>query len=578
MFINGKRPNFLIIMTDEERFPPPYETPEASEWRLQHSKARQEIASHGLELRRHYAGATACAPSRTTLFTGQYPSLHGVSQTSGMAKAASDPAMFWLPPHTVPTMGNYLRAGGYQTYYKGKWHLSDADLMVPGSNNGLLSNDSNGQPFPEKLERYAAADCLDVYGFQGWIGPEPHGNFYNNTGTLRDPGFAHQAAELIKQLEQQDANDDRPWLMVSSFVNPHDIVFSGPLMRAAGWFPQFYDVVQNHPKLLPDMNEPPTAEECLQGKPRVQRDYVLQYPRMYMNQPANETYFQFYYWLMAEVDKHIGTVYNALKASRFFENTIVILTSDHGDMLGAHGGMQQKWHNAYDESIHVPMVISNPLLFPQKQSSEVLTSHLDVLPTLLGLADIDANKTREALAVNHTEAQPLVGKDLSPLISQMAKGESPSETEQTVYFMTDDQVSLGLQQTNALNQPYRAIIQPNSVETAITRAPNANGEMKLWKISRYFDNPRFSIGVGNADAPYTDQATEFPVPDEWECYNLDDDPLENNNLLSPLCQIPLANSVEETLKERLREQSRSKRKLPHNNNKMPDVWAIAPIY
>lgn len=113
MLIQGKRPNFLILMTDEERFPPSYETPEARHWRLKHSEARQEIASYGLELHRHYAGATACAPSRTTLFTGQYPSLHGVSQTSGMAKAASDPAMFWLPPHTVPTMGNYLRAGGY---------------------------------------------------------------------------------------------------------------------------------------------------------------------------------------------------------------------------------------------------------------------------------------------------------------------------------------------------------------------------------------------------------------------------------------------------------------------------------
>lgn len=462
--------------------------------------------------------------------------------------------------------------------------------MVPGSNNGLLSNDSTGQPFPEKLERYAAANCLDVYGFQGWIGPEPHGNLYNNTGTLRDPGFAHQAARLIEQLDQRHASgeDERPWLMVASFVNPHDIVFSGPLLRAAGWFSHFYDVVQNHPNLLPPLGEPPTAHECLQGKPRVQQDYVLQYPRMYMNQPTNETYFQFYYWLMAEVDKHIGTVYSALKASRFFEDTIVILTSDHGDMLGAHGGMQQKWHNAYDESIHVPMVISNPVLFPQTKTTGVLTSHVDILPTLLGLANIDADETREKLAENHTEAQPLAGNDLSRLILNAAQDDAPAgEIEQTVYFMTDDQVSLGLQQTNALNQAYRAIIQPNSVETAITRMADAQGVMKLWKISRYFDNPRFSIGVGqgrrgtgvgNADAPYTDQATEFPVPDEWECYNLDDDPLEENNLLSPLCQTPLAPSVTQQLKELLREQSRSKRKLPHNNNKMPDVWAISPVY
>jgi arylsulfatase A-like enzyme len=69
---------------------------------------------------RHYAGSTACSPSRATLFTGQYPSLHGVTQTQGIAKKSQDPDMFWLQPNTVPTMGDYFKQAGYQTFYKGK--------------------------------------------------------------------------------------------------------------------------------------------------------------------------------------------------------------------------------------------------------------------------------------------------------------------------------------------------------------------------------------------------------------------------------------------------------------------------
>ena len=60
--------------------------------------AREPIREGGLEFHRHYAGSTACVPSRATLFTGQYPSLHGASQTDGLAKQADDPAMGWLDP------------------------------------------------------------------------------------------------------------------------------------------------------------------------------------------------------------------------------------------------------------------------------------------------------------------------------------------------------------------------------------------------------------------------------------------------------------------------------------------------
>jgi len=107
-------------MTDEERYPPPYETETVAAFRRNRLTARESLRGRGLDFHRHYAGSTACLPSRATLFTGQYPSLHGASQTDGIAKHNTDPGMRWLDPDSVPTLGDWFRAGGYKTHYRGK--------------------------------------------------------------------------------------------------------------------------------------------------------------------------------------------------------------------------------------------------------------------------------------------------------------------------------------------------------------------------------------------------------------------------------------------------------------------------
>ncbi|MGM1022647.1 MAG: sulfatase-like hydrolase/transferase [Bacillota bacterium] len=124
---------------DEERYPAVYENPEIKEWSRQNLVMQGLLRSHGLEFHRYYIGSAACSPGRTTLFTGHYPSLHGVTQTDGVAKGAFDSDMFWLDRNTVPTMGDYFRAAGYQTYYKGKWHISDEDIIIPGTHKALPS-------------------------------------------------------------------------------------------------------------------------------------------------------------------------------------------------------------------------------------------------------------------------------------------------------------------------------------------------------------------------------------------------------------------------------------------------------
>jgi arylsulfatase A-like enzyme len=194
------RPNVLVIMTDEERYPPPYEPEDVARFRREQLPSRERVRDGGVELHRHYVGSTACVPSRATLLTGQYPSLHGVSQTDGLAKRADDPAMCWLDPHGVPTLGDWFRAGGYRTHYRGKWHVSHADLPTPGSDEGLASSDDDGRVIAEAVEAYLAADRLDPFGFSGWIGREPHGVAKSDSGTVRDGVFADQVVELFTEL------------------------------------------------------------------------------------------------------------------------------------------------------------------------------------------------------------------------------------------------------------------------------------------------------------------------------------------------------------------------------------------
>ena len=252
------RPNILLVMTDEERYPPPYEPESVRAFRASQLGARESIRSRGVEFHRHYAGSTACTPSRATLFTGQYPSLHGVTSTDGTAKQSSDPGMHWLDPNSVPTLGDWFRAGGYRTHYRGKWHVSFADLEIPGTHEGLKACDDDGNPLPEAVEAYRKADRLDPFGFSGWIGREPHGAARSDCGTVRDGVFAEQVVELFDELASSRA--DGPWLTVASFVNPHDIAFSG-----FGW----EQMLKFGPPddTVPDVPEAPSQSDTFAGRP-----------------------------------------------------------------------------------------------------------------------------------------------------------------------------------------------------------------------------------------------------------------------------------------------------------------------
>jgi arylsulfatase A-like enzyme len=417
------RPNVLVIMTDQERYPPPYETPEIAAFRRSQLPGRERLRARSVEFHRHYCAATACSPSRTSLFTGQYPSLHGVRMTDGLAKPADDPAMTWLDPDTVPTMGDWFRTAGYRTFYKGKWHLSHADLREPGTHLGLMTNDDKGAVIDAAVERYRRADRLGQFGFSEWIGREPHGPARADTGSVRDELIGDQVRDLFARLAT--GSDTTPWLTVASLVNPHDIAFTGFGREALG-LPAPDDTV-------PEIPAAPSQGDALDARPACQASFRDLWPHLLYPQPADGEYRRYYYGLHKLVDRVIERILDALEASGFTDDTVVLLTSDHGEMLGAHGGQQQKWHNAYDETTRIPLLVSGPGVDTRASGIDIPTSHIDLLPTLLGFAGIDVEAASERVAAQHVETQPLVGRDLSALV----RGETDAATfAAPVYFMT----------------------------------------------------------------------------------------------------------------------------------------------
>ena len=538
-----KRPNILVFLVDELRVPPPYEMDQRLvTWRKKHLKAQESLRDCGMEFLRHYTGTTACAPSRATIQTGLYPSVHGVSQVDGAAKAASDPGMFWLSPDTAPTIGDYFRtkAGGYQTHYRGKWHVSRADILLPGSQNVLKSfNNKTGARDPKIEALYRTAERLDPFGYSGWVGPEPQGANPHDSGNSakihiqknpralrgRDIVYAKQTVSLLETLHNQPASA-KPWLVFCSFVNPHDIALYG-YKSTQTKYKHLFDF-RVGPR-VPQIPLPP--EDNLKTKPRAQASYRMAYQVAFQPTFDSEHYRRLYYQLQWDVDRKMERVLDALACTRFAEDTIVVFTSDHGELLGSHSGLFQKWHVAYDEAIRVPLIVHSPQIFKGRETVDMPTSHVDLLPTLLGLAKIDAKKARKELQATHCEAQALVGRDLSPLLLQ-GRRHQPRAGE-PIFFMTDDQPTVGLNENNFLGMDIVEVAQPHHILTVVTTIKTKDGP-RLFKYSRYFDNTQFTVD----NYPNVPDKYEVPVavavaravPDEFEMYNLDDDPNELRNL------------------------------------------------
>ena len=542
------RPDIVIVMTDEERAIPPYESSSVLAWRQRTLTGRRWFDEHGVNFTRHYTGSLACVPSRPTMFTGQYPDLHGVTQTDGLGKRYDDSRLRWLRRGEVPTLGNWFRAAGYDTHYDGKWHISHADLEDPATGEPLATNDDDGVIDQAAVQAYLEADPLAPFGFSGWVGPEPHGAAMSNSGFRRDPIVADRVvAWLEDRYARRRAGDPdalRPFLLVASFVNPHDIVLFPAWSRRMPFGPSELDP--------PHIPPAPTAEEDLRDKPAAQIAFREAYytgygPAMAVERTYRrkaQEYRDLYYRLHAEVDGPIDRVRRAVTEGGS-ENAVLVRTSDHGELLGAHGGLHQKWFNLYDEATRVPFVIARiGTEATEARTVDAPTSHVDLVPTLLGAAGVDVDAAAEQLRESFSEVHPLPGRDLMPVVS----GESADE-HRPIYLMTRDNVLEGDTGASGVARQLGRDVNPpaplrikvpahvaSNFEGLVVRVDDADahgGAGHLWKLVRTFDDPSTWTEPGvrhlAADGLGGETYRSDPLDDQWELYDLTADPVEAVN-------------------------------------------------
>lgn len=561
------RPDVVILMTDQERAAPPYEPPEVSAWRKNLAGAAW-FTEHGVSFSRHYTGSLACVPSRPTLFTGQYPDVHGVTQTNGLGKMADDSRMRWLRPGEVPTLGHWFRAGGYDTHYQGKWHMSHADL-VGAAGLPLATNDDEGAVDTDAEQAYLDADPLGEFGFSGWIGPEPHGAGLANSGLVRDRLFADRVVAWLEDRYARrragEADALRPFLLVASFVNPHDIVYA-PAWLGPAWLRRGeISLTAAEPPPIPAS---PTDDEDLSTKPAAQIAYRASYPTTYGLAPAVERvyrnhaaeYRSLYYRLHAEVDGPLDRVRRAVTEGGSPE-AVLVRTSDHGELLGAHGGLHQKWFNLYDEATRVPFAIARvgSKATAGRVVDDAPTSHVDLVPTLLSAAGIDTGSAAEQLRGSHTEVHPLPGRDLMEVVD----GNAEPDGDRSVYLMTRDNMPEG--DSGASGMARRIGRTPPPLRIQVPAHVGANFESligrvdgsHLWKIVRTFDDPATWTEPGvrhlAADGPAGEVYRTEPLPDQWELYDLDADPIEaHNRWADPSAQVVFAELTRRLADERAR--------------------------
>ncbi len=350
-FSKPDRPNILILLVDQDRYP--MHTPALKR------PIVERLKKTGIEFHNAFASFPLCSPSRSTILTGKYP--HQVGIFANVDFSQKNPS---LSPK-FPNLGRVFSQAGYYTIYFGKWHLT---------------------------RRAHSTDEIKKYGF----------NEMHISNQLVAFGSDERVIKNTASWIKKQGRRKKPWLCFCAPINPHDICLYPILTK-------FYGKIPDYPiKIPPNFNAHPEQIHSGFGDYLKLSGIKSRYPK---DEEGWIKYLRFYCYLTELVDRRLLVVLDALEESGQMENTIIIYTSDHGEMGGSHG-LVNKGMAMYEENLKVPLVISYPELVRSHRSYYGLVSNLDLVPTICGLAGV-------------SWPERLLGKDLSPLF----KGEEIEERE-----------------------------------------------------------------------------------------------------------------------------------------------------
>jgi len=344
-----RTPNLLFLYTDEQA----HDTLSCHGNNWIEMPNLNALAETSTVFERAYVTQPVCTPSRSTLMTGLWPHTNGCLRNNVPLRKET------------PCLPELLPAGEYVTGHFGKWHLGDEIFRQHGFDEwrnyeyyiayyGPDRDRSSRSEYHRYLvgQGYEPDDAeRDVFG-RGFCArlPEEHG---------KPSWVAGQAIDFIEK------NADRPFALFVNFLEPH-MPFFGP--RDDQYDPASIPLPANH-QALPDETMPEKyALKSLEHSGMTEAKWRALRAR--------------YYGLCSLVDTHAGRILDAIKAKGLWDDTIIVFTSDHGDMMGSHR-MTAKGV-MYEEAVRVPMLVKMPNQHDAITVSGPV-SHIDVLPTLLDL-------------------------------------------------------------------------------------------------------------------------------------------------------------------------------------------------
>jgi choline-sulfatase len=345
----NKRPNILIIVTDQQNAK--MMSSAGNEWL--ETPNIDKLAAKGMRFEKAYVTNPVCSPSRFSLFTGQFPTAIDMRHNGSKIDMAA------LQKILPDAMGFTFANAGYDTFYGGKLHL-------PGAKNEI-----------------------STYGFETLVSKDE-----------RDDLAKKSADFLLKR------DSEKPFLIALNFINPHDICYEAirhfppqnrppaevpvPLLEATT-IPDSISKSDFYLKYCPPL---PLNFEPTENEPKAIYDLKKLHSftidaRENWKQNDWRMHRYAYHRLTERVDVQIGTVLDALESSQYADNTIVIFTSDHGEMSGAH----RLEHKTvfYEESSNIPLIVwySGMINSQLVDKENIISNGLDIYPTLCELTGVN---------------------------------------------------------------------------------------------------------------------------------------------------------------------------------------------
>ena len=491
------RPNVLFVFTDQERYIKAFPNGLVLE-------GHERLKRRGVSFESHYCPAVMCTSSRAVLLTGLQTPDNGMFENADMpyVKAMST---------TVPTIGHMLRKAGYYTAYKGKWHL-DHDFDTRS---------------PEKV----FAPEMDAYGFSDF-GLPVDGLAHALGGYRRDHEITGGAIAWMREKGQQLNTDGKPWSLFVSLVNPHDIMYfntdrpgesaqdNGKLMMRSSRAP-------DHPLYRKQWHAPlpGTLRQAIDapGRPRAHAEFNRAWGYTLGSIPMEnerwDRFNDFYFNSLRSVDMQLVRLLDELDALGLTENTIVMFTSDHGEMGGAHG-LRGKGPFAYQEAIHLPLIIAHPDVGGSKQCKS-LTGHIDIVPTVLSLCGVSADQAGQFAG------RSLPGKDFSGALGDPARA-GLHAVRDSVLFTYSGLATNDSELVRLISEAREAGKDPKTAVRDAGYRPNLKKRGSLrcvfdgrYKFTRYF-SPLDRNRPHNLDELYR--------WNDLELFDLQQDPAETKNL------------------------------------------------